>query len=367
MSGSVDSPRMSDRLVGFFTDFVSIPSETGHEEQFLEYLAKRLRLEFGAECHRDAYGNLLARIQGRHSGCDTPLLIGTHADTVTPGSNVRPRVEDGVVRSDGSTVLGADDKAGIAELFEALKRAERHPPLELVVTREEEQGMRGARNVDFGLLKARMGYVLDMDSVDSIVIGGPTKVNLDIRVRGRAAHAGMEPEKGVSAIKAAALAIARLADGRIDDVTTSNIGTIKGGENRNSVPERVSLQAEARSLDHERCLETAERMREAFIEAAASMGASASVESTILYRAVNIPQEAEVVQVAAAAMRDIGLRPRIFPIIGGTDATVYNEQGIQTAVLGTGVRREHTCEEHIYIADMEKAVEILVRVFHRLA
>jgi len=358
---------MTSRLVQTFLDFVRIPSESGQEEQFLAYLAQSLSDEFGAECRRDSYGNLIARIAGNNSTSSAPLLLGTHGDTVAPGRDIKPILDDGVIRSDGSTVLGADDKAGIAELFEALRRAERHPPLEIIVTRKEEQGIQGARHLDYSLLSARHGYVLDMDSVDSIVIGGPTKLNLQITVRGRSAHAGMEPEKGISAITAAARAIARAPDGRLDEQTTCNIGTIRGGENRNSVPESVFIEAEARSLDHARCLSVAEQIRSAFEEEAASVGATAEIEVTTAYRAVGIPEESRVVRVAAAAIEAAGLSPRIFPVVGGTDATVYNENGIQTAVLGIGVRAEHTRNEHIYVTDMEKAVEILLQILDQYA
>ncbi|HHV78319.1 MAG TPA: M20/M25/M40 family metallo-hydrolase [Firmicutes bacterium] len=358
---------MTKRLIETFIEFVQIASESGHEEEFLLHLAERFGRDFGAECRRDRYGNLVARIPGRRSKVQSPLLLGVHADTVAPGCDIRPVIEGDVIRSDGRTVLGADDKAGIAEVFEAVKRADRFPPLEIVVTREEECGMQGARHLDFSLLQARQGYVLDMDSVDSIVVGGPTKLNLEITVHGRAAHAGMEPEKGVSAIKAASLAIVRLPDGRIDPVTTWNVGTIHGGENRNSVPERVFMQGEVRSLDHEKCVAVAERVRKAFEEAAASIGAVAEVVVSTAYRAVNIPSDAEVVRAAAEAIQDIGLTPRILSIVGGTDASVYNEHGIQTAVLGIGVRNEHTRSEHIGLADMERAVEILVRILRHFA
>jgi len=358
---------MNNQLINTFIELVQIPSESGHEEQFLLHLSDMFTRRIGANCLRDAYGNLIARIPGRRDRSGAPLLLGMHGDTVSPGTGIKPVVEHGVIRSDGNTILGADDKAGIAELFEALNRADRFPPLEVVITREEECGVQGSRHLDFTLLKAREGYVLDMDSVDSIVTGGPTKMNLDITIHGRAAHAGMEPEKGISAIRAAALAIARLQDGRIDEVTTSNVGIIHGGENRNSVAERVSVQAEARSLDHERCVMVAERMRKTFEEAAASTGAVAEVVVSTTYRAVNIPSDARVVKVAEDAIRDAGLTPRVFAITGGTDATVYNEHGIQTAVLGIGARNEHTRSEQIAIADMEKAVEILVMVLRRYA
>lgn len=358
---------MADRLVETLCEFVRIPSESGQEEDFLAHMSGLLEKEFGAVCRRDSYGNLVAGIPARRSGRRSTLLIGMHSDTVAPGTGIRPIVDGGIIRSDGTTVLGADDKAGIAELVEALRRAERFPPLEVVLTREEERGLLGSQHLDFSLVTARQGYVLDMDTVDSVVLGGPTKVNLDVEILGRSAHAGMEPEKGISAIRAAALAIGSVPDGRIDAETTCNVGTIRGGENRNSVPERVNLQIEVRSLDHEKCVALAERIRKTFEETAASMGASAAVTVYTAYRAASISEDAEVVRAAAAAIKAAGLTPRISMIVGGTDASAYNEHGIQCAVLGIGVQQEHTKREQVSIVDMERAVDILTRIFRQFA
>ncbi len=358
---------MPGRLTETLCELVRIPSESGSEEAFLVHAGTLLSDEFQAVCLRDSFGNLIARIPGKQHSREVPLLIGLHADTVAPGTGIRPVVEGDTIHSDGTTVLGADDKAGLAELFEALRRAERFPPLEVVLTREEERGMLGSQHLDYSLLTARRGYVLDMDSVDAVVVGGPTKINLDVEVTGRAAHAGMEPEKGISAIKAAAMAIAGLPDGRIDYETTCNVGTIRGGENRNSVPERVSLQVEVRSLDHDKSVALAQRMRAGFENAASSMGATSQVTVTTAYRAVTIPEDSEVVQVAVAAIRETGLSPRVLTIVGGTDASAYNQHGISTAVLGVGVQKEHTRNEWISAGDMERAVEILLRILRRFA
>ena len=358
---------MPDRLVETLFEFVSIPSESGNEEGFLRHIGAMFAGEFRARCARDPYGNLVASIPARNSAASEALLLGFHADTVAPGVGIKPRLDGDVVRSDGTTVLGADDKAGLAELVEALRRAERFPPLEVVVTREEERGLLGSRNLDFSLLTARKGYVLDMDALESVVIGGPTKINLDVAVTGRAAHAGMEPEKGVSAIRAAAVAIAEIPDGRIDEFTTSNVGVIRGGENRNSVPERVEVQIEARSLDHGRCVALADSIRRSFEKAAAAMGAVATVKVSTAYRASAIGEGEEVAQIASAALRAVGIEPRLRRIVGGTDASAYNEHGIACAVLGTGVFREHTKDEYASVADMRRAVEVILELFRRFA
>lgn len=354
-------------LLGLFLEMVRIDSESGDEARFLAYLDDLLAREFGIECHRDEYGNLTAQLPGLHSRSGHTVLFGAHADTVKPGKGIDPVVIDGVVRSRGETVLGADDKAGIAELIEALRTATRRPPVDIVITREEELGVRGARHVDTGRLRAKIGFVLDMDLLDTVVVGGPSKLAFDVEIVGRAAHAAMEPEKGISAIRAAVNAIARLHEGRIDEQTTLNVGTIHGGEIRNGVPERAVVQLECRSLSHAECLRQGELVRQAFEAAGAAIGATVHIESELAYRASQVKQDALVIRTAEAAIRSVGLTPRVRTIVGGTDASAYNAAGIETVVLGVGVRNEHSKEEEIAVADMETAVSILRMILETLA
>ena len=282
---------MSDRLVNSFCEMVKISSESGEEERFIFYLKELLETEFGANCVLDQYGNLVAAIPGKGSS-KPPVLFGCHADTVSPGTSIVPVIEDGVIRSKGNTILGADDKAGIAELVEAIRTADLHPPLEIVVTREEETGLRGSRNLDASLLTAKVGFILDGDALDTVVIGGPSHMLIDVEVLGKAAHAGMEPEKGVSAIKAASYGISTLREGRIDDETTVNVGMIQGGEVRNGVPARAQIKVECRSLTHEKCIAQGELITEVFEVAARAMGARAQVKSELAYKAVSFSEEA---------------------------------------------------------------------------
>ena len=196
---------MDSRLVAVFCEMVKIDSESGNEKAFLDHLAGLFARDLGATCQFDGFGNLIARVPGKNCGDGKPaVLFGCHGDTVKPGQGIVPVVEGGVVRSRGDTVLGADDKAGIAELYEAILTASQHPPIEIVITREEETGLTGAKNLDVSLLTAKMGFVLDGDTLNSVVVGGPSHMVIDVEITGRAAHAGMEPEKGISAIRAAA-------------------------------------------------------------------------------------------------------------------------------------------------------------------
>ena len=358
---------MSKNMVDIFMDLVRIDSESGGEEGVLTYLQSFLTDELGAACERDEYKNLIAKIPGKNSGQTEPILLSCHADTVKPGRGIVPVLEGDIIRSKGETVLGADNKAGIAEVVEALRTAGRRPPIEFVVSREEEIGLVGAKHLDTSKLAAKTGYLFDGDVLDKIVIGGPSHMMIDVEITGKAAHAGMEPEKGISAIKAAANGIARMNLGRIDDETTANVGIIKGGEIRNGIPEKVSITAECRSLDNDKCLRVADEMKKHFEDGAKEEGAAIDVKLDLAYKSVNIPDNSPVVELSKKAILSSGMDPCTEVICGGTDASIDNEKGIQTAVLGTGVEKEHSKDEQRAVSDMEKAVSVLHNIFEMTA
>ena len=177
-----------DRMVAQFMEMVQVDSESGEEAAFLAWLLPVLR-DLGARADLDGYGNLIASLPGKDSAAD-PILLSCHGDTVKPGKGIRPVLADGVIRSSGDTILGADDKAGIAEMLEALRVAPVHPPLEIAISRQEEIGLLGVKNLDYSRLRARRGFLLDNDTLDTIITGGPSYFALDARVTGQAAHAG---------------------------------------------------------------------------------------------------------------------------------------------------------------------------------
>jgi len=358
---------MDKQLVDDFCTFVQIDSESGEEERFLEYLQDRFIKELEAECVRDSYGNLIARVPAKGSDKIEPILLGAHADTVKPGKGIEPVIENGVIRSKGDTILGADDKAGIAEIFAAVRTASQRPPVEIVITRGEEIGLLGAKNLDTSLVNSKMGFIIDSDVLDTVIIGGPTHISLDIEIIGKAAHAGMEPEKGISAIRVAAAAITQFPEGRIDAETTANVGTIHGGLIRNGVPDRVTIQAECRSLNDDKAKEQAEKMRRAFEETAAAAGAKANIEVNVEYTAFQLSAGDPVVEIAKRAIAAVGLEPKARVITGGTDALVLCSKGIKSVVLGTGGKGEHTSDENIAISDMEQATAMIRALLEDLA
>ena len=349
---------MSNRLVERFCAMVRIDSESGNEARFIESTKGQLETELGATCAIDAHGNLIAKVPAKNAEGGEPIFFAAHGDTVKPGVGIEPIVEDGVIRSKGETILGADDKAGLAAIVEAVVTAERRPAVEIVVTRGEEIGLVGARNLDLSLLDAKRGVIVDGEALNEVIIGGPTHASVDVEILGRAAHAA-EPEEGISAIRIAAEAITRFKEGKLDAETVANVGTIQGGMIRNGIPARVTIEAECRSLDHEKCLRQAEAMKTAFEEAAAAMGAKANVRIRIEYEASRTPEDSAIVQLACRAIEAAGLEPETQVILGGTDSLILSGRGLETAVLGTGGQGAHSVDERVSVADLEKVSEIL--------
>ena len=356
---------MSDRLVEQFMEMVRIDSESGNEARFMEYLLGEIEA-LGGTAALDDYGNLIATFDAvRYEGAE-PILLSCHADTVKPGIGIEPVLSDGIIRSAGDTILGADDKAGIAEVFEALRVAPVRPPIELAVSRQEEVGLLGVKAMDFDRISARRGFLMDNDTLDTIVIGGPTYFAIDVEVKGRSAHAGMEPEKGINAIQAAAKGIAALEIGRIDHETTSNVGVISGGIIRNGVPDACTFLAECRSADHDRAVRLSEKITATLRLEIEATGAEVEITVDQKCRAVQIPEDAWPVQISKRALATVGIEADAVFMTGFTDASIYNNRGIEMAVVGIGAQNEHSTEECIAVADMEKAVKVVVEIF-RLA
>jgi tripeptide aminopeptidase len=357
---------MSERMLRQFMEMVQIDSESGNEARFMDYLLDEVTT-VGGKGALDNYGNLIATFEPK--GCEGvgPILLSCHGDTVKPGIGIEPVLADGVVRSMGETILGADDKAGIAEVLEALRVAPIRPPIELAVSRQEEVGLLGVKAMDFSRLTARRGFLMDNDTLDTIVIGGPTYFAIDVAVGGRSAHAGIEPEKGVNAILAAAKGIAALRLGRIDHETTANVGVISGGIIRNGVPDACSFLAECRSADHDKAVALSEEMTSTLRSEIEAAGATVEIQVDEMCRAVEIPEEAWSVRIAKQALASVGIDASAVFMTGFTDASIYNNRGIEMAVIGIGAKNEHSTDECVEVADMEKAVKMLVEIFRLVA
>ena len=358
----------TERLISTFCELVKIPSESPNDQEFISYVEKFLKIE-GAKTRLDDYGNLIVKVKEKKSKGKASIAFCCHADTVKPGKNIKPIVdrENGIIKSNGKTILGADDKAGIAEIIEMVRAAEKHPPLEIIITRCEEIGSLGAKNLDFSLIESKNAYVLDMDAPDELVIGEATHIHMDVTFTGRGAHSGVEPENGISSILAAVEALHEMKLGRIDARSTSNVGMIQGGEARNSIPEITKLMAECRSLDHEHALAIADEMEGIFKKASQKMGTNVEIVRNIISNGYSIPKDSLIVQTFAAALKKHGIIPEIKHITAGTDAALFNQNGVNAVVVGIGCRKIHSKEEYAIISEMEKATSALVTLVEDLA
>ncbi len=365
-----------ERILNEFMELVRIDSETGHEGEIsvvlrgkFEALGLEVTEDDAAAATGHGAGNLFAWLPAT-AGCEgvPPILFTSHMDTVTPGRGIRPRLDDdGYIRSDGTTILGSDDKAGLAAMFEAIRvlREENvpHGPIQFVITVGEESGLVGSRAMSADRLKAKFGFALDSNGqIGDIATAAPTQAKISIVVRGKSAHAGVNPEDGISAIEVASKAISLMKLGRIDHETTANIGKIEGGGPTNVVCDYVKIDAEARSIGQEKLDRQVASMREAAETAAKEYGAAVEFESRIVYPGFGFGEDDEVVRVAKAAIAAIGEKPRTFPSGGGSDANVFNGKGVPTVNLAVGYKDIHTTKERIKADDLVKVSELVVAI-----
>ena len=345
-----------DRLIERFVRLCEIPSPTGAERVIADTVLGELRaLGFAAEEDRSAVaaeagaGNVIARIPGRVG--DRWLLLCAHMDTVPVAGRIEVLESDGVLRTAGDTILGADDKAAVAVLVElAARHAEDPPPvgLELLFTVAEEDGLRGAKEVDLERLRSPFGFVLDHASpIGEVITAAPTYERLAAEFEGREAHAGIRPEDGRSAIRAAAAAIARMELGRLDDETTANIGLIEGGTAANVVAGRCRIDGEARSLDGESASKAVGAMVDACTWAASEHECDVDVEVTEMFRGYRLPSRAQSVTIARTALERRGVEPREVATGGGSDANAFNAAGFEAVLLANGTEANHTPEERV--------------------
>ena len=370
-----------DRLAEVFKALVQIDSISRKEgeiakalQEIFESLGGEVLFDNAGSKLEGETGNLIARFKG--SGADVePLLLNAHMDTVQPGEGVKILFSDGTFTSDGSTILGADDKSAVAIIVETLRVLQENNlsfgPLEVLVTICEEVGLLGAKNLDYSMLSARYGYSIDASDTDGIVTRAPAANHVEFKVHGRDAHAGAAPEKGINAIQLASLAIAELAVGRIDDETTANIGLIEGGKATNIVPSLVKVAGEVRSHDPEKLEAETQRMIQGFESHVADYRKLNPSEDGLPkldvdvrqdFTELHVPDEHPVVALAEQAASNLGRSMTTKTSGGGSDANIFFGHGIVTGILGTGMKDMHTVRESIQLDDMVRCVELLVEI-----
>lgn len=371
----------NDRLKNLLLELVQIDSISRKERAMalrlkreLERLGGRVWLDDAGEKVGGDVGNVIAHFDGNVPGAK-PLLLSAHMDTVVPGEGVVPVLDGHVLRSDGRTVLGGDDKSGVAIICEVLRvlRDQRFPcsDIDVVFTICEEVGLLGAKCLDMSQLRANWGLVLDSDSVGFLFIKSPAANRLEFTVRGLEAHAGMYPERGISSIQVAADGISRMKLGRIDHETTANLGLIEGGVAINVVPNTVNLKGEVRSHSEVKLQKQTRSMVECLEQAAAAhvldldgKRYQATLEARIdrEYDLMKLSHDAPIVRLVRTAGSRMGLQVQALATGGGCDANVFNQKGLEVANLSTGMRDIHTVKEWLDLNDLYTSAQIVLEI-----
>lgn len=363
------------RLVEFFVELVKIDSVSGEEKEVADFLVKKLKdlglevtVDQAGEKVKSNSGNIIARLKGSVKKA-TPIMFSAHMDTVVPGKNIKPICDGEKIVSGGETILGADDKAAIAALLEALHIIkENNIPcgdIEIVFTICEEIGLHGAKNLDISSLNARMAFVLDCGGeVGEIISSAPSQNSLKIIIHGKSAHAGSNPEEGINAIQVAGFALSRMKLGRIDEETTTNIGIIYGGKATNIVPDKVTLEGEVRSRNEEKLEKYTEQLKKIAEDTAQEFKAKAEVKIDREYYCYNLSTDDQVVKIAMKAAKDMGLEPELHPSGGGSDANVFNKKGFPSVDLAVGMEKVHTVDEYILVKNLKNTAEYVLSIIN---
>ena len=356
-----------ERLLKTLVDLIRIDSPSGEEDAIDRELSSRLEA-LGFQVQHDSFHNIIAKLPGQGD----PVMLSAHMDTVDPGRGIKPELDGDTLRSDGTTILGGDCKAGLTITLEALasikengkENGENHRPVEVVFTRHEEGGLVGVHHLDFSLLSAKQGVVFDGEGpANRITVAAPSQNVVTANIKGRAAHAGLEPENGLSAILIAADILGQLPLGRIDYETTSNIGRMEAGLKRNIIPEEAFLDGEIRSRDNSKLDKYSEEFRRVFDQTAARYpDAKISLDITNTYQAYNVDPGHPAIAAIGKALADMGLEPRLEASGGGSDSNVFIEKGIIAVPVGIGVQAFHTTWETADISLVLQGAEMCERV-----
>lgn len=363
------------RLLDTFLELVQINSESGNETEIQKVLKAKF-IALGLDVVEDQAGeneglganNLICTLKSNiNDAYINKIYFTSHMDTVVPGIDIKPIIkEDGYIYSDGTTILGADDKAGLASILEMvqtlIEQGIPHGQIQFVITVAEEIGLEGAKHLNQSLLDADFGYAVDASMpVGTTVIGAPTQMKIDATIYGKKAHASM-PDKGVSAINIASKAVSEMKLGKIDEYTTANIGRFEGGSATNIVADKVTLNAEARSHSDKSIQDQVEHMKAVFEKVANKYGGSAEVQITKSYPGFTVSDTETVTNIAKASAVSLGLNPKTTVGGGGSDGNIINGLGIPTVILGVGYEHIHTTNERMPIESLNLLAEQLLKI-----
>ncbi|MCD8899013.1 M20/M25/M40 family metallo-hydrolase [Staphylococcus gallinarum] len=363
------------RLLDTFLELVQTNSESGNEGHIqaqlkgkFEALGLSVVEDQASQKQNLGANNLICTLPSTIDNKEIDKVYFTsHMDTVVPGIDIKPQIKnDGYIYSDGTTILGADDKAGLAAILEALAVIHEnklpHGQLQFVITVGEEIGLEGAKALPADLLDSNFGYAVDASApVGTTVVGAPTQMKFDATIYGKTAHASV-PDKGISAINIAAKAVSDMKLGRIDEVTTANIGRFEGGSATNIVADKVTLKAEARSHSDERIAQQIEHMKSVVENTVKRYGTNADIEITKSYPGFKVAEDAKVTEIAKESAIQLGLAADTIIAGGGSDGNIINGLGIPTVILGVGYENIHTTSERMPITSLNKLSQQILKI-----
>lgn len=354
----------SDRLVSTFTDLVKISSPSWQEHEVMAYITGRLE-NAGIPYKKIPAGNSFNLYASAGDIGKNSILLSAHMDTVVPCENVKPMVRGNRITSDGTTILGGDDKAAIAMFIEALEiireKKIKHSGIEILLSCAEEVGLQGIKLFDMKQIKSKQAYVFDSNGdIGKIILKAPYHYKIKINISGKAAHAGMEPEKGINAINVLAEIVSRIPSRRIDPESTINVGTISGGKATNIVAEQAECRIETRSINHAKVKAELEKVKKTVKQIADKHKAKYKIEITPEYSGFTLTEKDIIVRRAANAMKRIKINPEYISSGGGSDTNVFNKNGIKAVNLSCGMSEVHTTKEYIKISDLKKGTELVL-------
>lgn len=367
-----------DRLTDYTMDLITIDSPSKQEKEVAMKLKYDME-QIGAQCSFDSadekvggnVGNLTVKVKGNTDA--PPFFFSSHMDTVSPGIGIKPHIKEGIMRSDGTTILGSDDKSGVAIIVEVIKSLKEnnipHGDIEVAFTICEEIGLLGAKYYDINNISAKHGIVLDSSTPDRLVLRCPSAEELNFTVHGIEAHAGLCPQDGISAIKVASDAISTMTFGRIDHETTSNIGIIKGGIATNIVTGKVEVVGEVRSHDEQKLKSQVYHMTECFMNSAKKykivldgkqLEAKVEVRTERSYDRMDVGDDSFITKLVLKAVQNLGHKVKLHTTGGGCDANYFNKFGLSCANLGTGMYELHTVNEYLVLEEQQRCAKIML-------
>jgi tripeptide aminopeptidase len=362
------------RLIGELIELIQIDSLSSKEGAVAKVLADKLQ-KLGLDVYIDdagiksggETGNIIATLKGNRPG--KTILFSSHMDTVSPGERIKPIIDEvnGIIKSDGTTILGSDDKGGIAAILEAIRVIKEnnilHGDIQILFSIWEEGGLLGAKYLDYSKINADFAFVLDGgESPGKIIVKAPAQDNIEVKIKGKPAHAGVSPEDGISAIMVASRAIDKMKLLKIDDETTANIGIIKGGIATNIVMPELEIVAEARSLDNFKLDAQTQHIVDTFKQAADDFGAKIEIKTKRMYDAFSVNENDEIVYILKKVFVNMGIEPSVISTGGGSDTNILNTNGIKAVNLSVGMEKAHTLEEYISIEDLTNSARMVIEI-----